>query len=383
MVSSRAMRGPAPPGERYESRLKSFRAAKGVSQIELAEKVGLTRQAIYMIEAGRYLPNATTALRLARALGCRVEDLFVLEEELPSMEAELLVDSTDRVKLWRAGGRFRALALSARGDASRGLLSADAIVSERRGRSKTALLQPLEDRVVLERQIAVAGCDPALFVIADRLMRAPDPLPVVVWSMGSTDALSELAKETVHIAGVHLRDSSGDFNLPFLRRHFGRKRMTVVTLAFWQMGLVVSSGNRKSIRSIEDLARKGVRIVNRERGSGARQLLDRRLSQAGISARDLAGYDRVFGLHTEVAREVFEGRADAAVAPLAIARLLGLDFVPLETERYDLVMTRGLADEHPSVQRLLEALSTKAVRRELDALGGYDTTHTGELVAPR
>jgi molybdate-binding protein len=313
-----------------------------------------------------------------------VEDLFLLEEELPSMEAELLVDSTGRVKLWKSGGRFRALPLSAMGDSSRGLFSADAIVAGGDRRSKQpVLLQALEDPATLERQIAIAGCDPALFVIADRLKRGPDPLPVVVWSMGSTDALSELAKETVHIAGVHLRDSSGDFNLPFLRRHFGRKRMTVVTLAFWQMGLVVAPGNRKKIRSAEDLGRKGVRIVNRERGSGARQLLDRRLAQAGISARELAGYHRVFGLHTEVAREVFEGRADAAVAPLAVARLLGLDFVPLETERYDLVMPKALAEQHPSVQRLLEALSTRAVRRELDALGGYDTTHTGELVAAR
>jgi molybdate-binding protein/DNA-binding XRE family transcriptional regulator len=370
--------------ERYESRLKTFRAASGLSQSELADKVGLTRQAIYMIEAGRYLPNATTALRLARALGCKVEDLFLLEEESPRLEAELLVDSGDRMKLWKAGGRFRALALPAMGDAFRGLLSADAIVAERPGRSKrNVVLQALEDPATLERQIAVAGCDPALFVIADRLMRGPDPLPVVVWSMGSTDALSELAKETVHLAGVHLRDAAGDFNLPFLRKHFGRKRMTVVTLAFWQMGLLVAPGNRKSIRSVADLGRKGVRIVNRERGSGARQLLDRRLAEGGITPRAVAGYDRVLRLHTEVAREVFEGRADAAVAPLAVARLLGLDFVPLETERYDLVVPKELVDEHPSVQRLLDALSTRAVRRELDALGGYDTTHTGELVEAR
>jgi molybdate-binding protein/DNA-binding XRE family transcriptional regulator len=384
MVSSRAMSRPPPATERYESRLKTFRAASGLSQSELADRVGLTRQAIYMIEAGRYLPNATTALRLARALECKVEDLFLLEDESPSVEAELLADSGNRMKLWKAGGRFRALPLSAMGDASRGLLSADAILAERPARPKRkVVLQALEEPATLERQIAVAGCDPALFVIADRLMRGPDPLPVVVWSMGSTDALSELAKETVHLAGVHLRDAAGDFNLPFLRKHFGRKRMTVVTLAFWQMGLVVAPGNRKSIRSVEDLGRRGLRIVNRERGSGARQLLDRRLAEAGISPRNVSGYERVLRLHTEVAREVFEERADAAVAPLAVARLLGLDFVPLETERYDLVVPRELVDQHPSVQRLLDALSTRAVRRELDALGGYDTTHTGELVEAR
>jgi molybdate-binding protein len=83
-----------------------------------------------------------------------------------------------------------------------------------------------------------------------------------------------------------------------------------------------------------------------------------------------------------VARRVQEGAADAAVAPLAVARVLGLEFVPLEIERYDLVVPKEIS-EHPSVKRLLDALSTRAVRRELDALGGYDTTHTGELVERR
>ncbi len=380
----------SPTSDRYQSRLKTVRTARGLSQAELAESVGLTRQAIYMIEASRYLPNATTALRLARALDCKVEDLFQLEEDLQSVEAELLGESgeaasADRMKLWKVGDRSWALPLSELGEPSRGLQAADALVSPssrdagKKAKRKVAL-QALEDPTALERQIAVAGCDPALFVIADRMLRGPDPVPVVVWSMGSTDALVELGRRTVHLAGVHLRDSSGEFNLPFLRRHLGRRRTTVVTLAFWEMGLAVSPGNPKSIRAVEDLARKDVRVVNRERGSGARQLLDRRLAEAGIPSRKVAGYDSVLRLHTEVARRVLEGAADAAVAPLAVARILGLDFVPLETERYDLVVPKDLADEHPNVQRLLDALSSRAVRRELDALGGYDTTHTGEVV---
>ncbi len=383
----------SPATERYESRLKTYRMARGLSQGEVAERVGLTRQAIYMIEAGRYLPNATTALRLARTLQCKVEDLFLLEQDLQSVEAELLGESggatsAERMKFWKVGERSWALRLSALGEPSRGLLSADALVSPApreagKKAKRKVVLQALEDPAALDRQIAVAGCDPALFVIADRLLRGTEPLPVVVWSMGSTDALKELGRRTVHLAGVHLRDSSGEFNLPFLREHLGRRRTTVVTLAFWQMGLVVSSGNPKSIRSIPDLARKNVRIANREKGSGARQLLDRKLAEAGIPRRDVAGYESVHRLHTEVARRVLEGAADAAVAPFAVARLLGLEFVPLETERYDLVVPKDLVGEHPGVQRLLDALCTRAVRRELDALGGYDTTHTGEIVEAR
>jgi molybdate-binding protein/DNA-binding XRE family transcriptional regulator len=380
----------SPSAERYQSRLKILRAARGYSQAELGDDVGLTRQAIYMIEAGRYLPNATTALRLAKALHCKVEDLFLLEEEDPeSVEAELLADAREagssRMKLWKVGNRVWALPLSALGEPFHGLVSADAVLqpAESGGRTKARRriqVRPHQERDALERQIAIAGCDPALLVIADRLLRGPEPLPVVVWSMGSTDALTELAKKTVHLAGVHLRDASGVFNLPFLRKHLGRTRTQVVTLAFWEMGLLVARGNPKSIRSIADLARKDVRIANREKGSGARGLLDRRLGEAGIRPNAVAGYDWVLRLHTEVGRRVAEGRADAAVAPRSVARLLGLDFIPLETERYDLVLERGLADNHASVNRLLDALSTRALRREIDALGGYDTTHTGEIV---
>jgi molybdate-binding protein/DNA-binding XRE family transcriptional regulator len=376
--------------ERYQSRLKILRAARGFSQAELGDDVGLTRQAIYMIEAGRYLPNATTALRLARALHCRVEDLFLLEEEDPrSVEAELLADAreagSNRMKLWKVGNRVWALPLSALGEPFHGLVSADAVLEPAAlgGRTKSrrkVSLQQHQEPDALERQIAIAGCDPALFVIADRLLRGAEPLPVVVWSMGSTDALAELARKTVHLAGVHLRDSSGVFNLPFLRKHLGRTPTQVVTLAFWEMGLLVARGNPRSVRSIADLARKDVRIVNREKGSGARQLLDRKLGEAGIRPAAVAGYDSVLRLHTEVGRQVVEGAADAAVAPRSVARLLGLDFVPLETERYDLVVERGLAGEHASVNRLLDALSTRTMRREIDALGGYDTTHTGEIV---
>ncbi len=125
----------SPATERYESRLKVYRTACGLSQRQVAEKVGLTRQAIYMIEAGRYLPNATTALRLASALHCKVEDLFLLEEDLESVEAELLGEpgeaaSPERMKFWKVGGRSWALPLSAMGEPSRGLVAADALVSQ-------------------------------------------------------------------------------------------------------------------------------------------------------------------------------------------------------------------------------------------------------------
>ena len=123
--------------------------------------------------------------------------------------------------------------------------------------------------------------------------------------------------------------------------------------------------------------------MNREPGAGARLLLDHRLRGAGVSARSVVGYDDVVGSHLEVGRRVSEGRADAGVGVEAIARLLDLAFVPLQTERYDLVIPTPLLEGHPGVARFLEALVSREVRAEVEALGGYDTRETGRRILPR
>lgn len=374
--------------ERYRNHLKARRLSRGFSQAELAERVGLTRQAIYMIERDRYLPNATTALRIARTLGCRVEDLFTLENAPETVEVELLGDTataltSDRVKLWRVGERHWGLPLRDLGEPW-SELSADALVvsrGEEDDSPRKATVETLQNPQAFGTQIAIAGCDPALSVIADRLVRSPDSLPVVVWAMGSTDALVSLARGHVHLAGVHLRDPSGEFNVPFLREHLGEREPMVVTLAFWEVGLIVARGNPKRLRSVADLARPNVRVVNREKGSGARLLLDQKLVAEGVPARQLRGYRMELRSHAKVARRVSEGLADAAIAPLAVARYFGLDFVPLQSERYDLVIPTELVDASPGIARLLDAIVSLPVRRELEALGGYDTTHTGEIVS--
>ena len=123
-------------------------------------------------------------------------------------------------------------------------------------------------------------------------------------------------------------------------------------------------------------------MVNREPGSGARLLLDEGLRAAGVPAARVVGYGDVVGSHLEVGRRVAEGRADAGVGVEAIARLLGLGFVPLRTERYDLVIPNELLQGHPGVARLLDALVNREVRAEVEALGGYDTSQTGRRITP-
>jgi putative molybdopterin biosynthesis protein len=153
----------------------------------------------------------------------------------------------------------------------------------------------------------------------------------------------------------------------------------VVTFAVWEQGFVVAAGNPKSIRTVEDLTRKDVRTMNREKGAGSRELLDRLLHQAGIPTDRLNGYDRIAYGHLPAALAVSLGDADCCIATRSAARAFGLGFVPLATERYDLVLRRQYS-KLPAVEALLDTLNRASIRRKLEILAGYDTRHTGEVL---
>jgi putative molybdopterin biosynthesis protein len=204
---------------------------------------------------------------------------------------------------------------------------------------------------------------------------------IVSAAASSQLALTWLSEGKVHIAGLHLADpGTGEFNLPFIRKIFPDGDFRVVTFARWEEGLVVAPGNPKGIRKIEDLARKNVRIVNRESGSGSRALLDKRLEKAGIDGRKVQGYERVAYGHLAAAYCVVSREADACLATRAAAQTFGLDFIPLHSERYDLVMRKRTA-ELPAAKAFLDVLQRAALRRKLEVLAGYDTSETGALVA--
>ena len=198
---------------------------------------------------------------------------------------------------------------------------------------------------------------------------------------GSRQALEWLKQGKAHIAGSHWKDDrSGEYNLPLVKKLFPQGGVQVVTFAIWEEGLVVARGNPKSIRGVEDLARKDVSIRNREEGAGSRQLLDKRLAAAGMEARLVRGYGRSASGHLAAALAVSAGEADCCIATQAAARAFGLDFVPLAVERYDLVVPRKFA-EMSGVQSLLDTLSRSVVRRRLETLAGYDTSRTGAVLA--
>jgi molybdate-binding protein len=198
--------------------------------------------------------------------------------------------------------------------------------------------------------------------------------------MGSAAAVEAVKAGEVHVAGLHVVDAkSGESNLPFLRKHLKNDNFTVVTFAAWEEGWIVASGNPKGIQGAVDLVRKDVRFVNREGGSGARILLDRKLTEAGINSDRVKGYGHEATSHFEVARVVAEGQADVGIGVRSAAIVLGMDFIPLQVERYDLVIPTKLLKTNRGLEQLLDTIVSRPFRTEVEALGGYDTSQTGKI----
>jgi molybdate-binding protein len=141
----------------------------------------------------------------------------------------------------------------------------------------------------------------------------------------------------------------------------------------------MARANPKAIRSIADLGAKRVTLMNREKGSGSRDLLDTGLRETGISSEQVRGYNSVAGGHLAAAYAVASGTADCCIAPRSAARCFGLDFIPLAVERFDLSFTRSSL-ELPAAKALLDTLNRSHFRKKLQCLAGYDTTHTGQVL---
>jgi len=365
--------------------LHEIREQRGVSAAELAKLTAVSRQTIYAIEAGDYVPNTSLALHLAKILEVRVEDLFQLEADLPAPPAPVNVELLSEkqhaskgqpVQLCRVGKRMMGVAASAQ---PLMLPMADGVVVENGARNHQARVQVFPGEMEESKRLLVAGCDPGMSLLAHHLARYQG-VDLVVAPSTSQQALEWLRQGKVHVAGSHLRDTpSGEYNVPLVQRLFARGAVKVVTFAIWEQGLVVESGNPKNIRGVEDLARKDVRIVNREKGAGSRALLDLKLQEAGIAAGKLNGYGRVALGHLPAALAVSLGEADCCIAPRSAARAFGLAFLPLATERYDLVVRRQFL-RMPAVEALLDLLHRAAIRRKLEMLAGYDTSHTGDVL---
>ena len=373
------------PQIEIENRLREKRQALALSQKQLADLAGITRQAISALESNQYSPATSVALQLARALRCRVEDLFNIKQGGETIEGELLGHLSHssepvRAQVTQVGHRLLVRPLHGLGELASLGATADGLIVEANPDKTRVKVKLLKDREVVRRKIVVGGCDPAMYLAGEHV-RKHDQENVVPWLMGSSIALHALKRGEVHVAGIHLADeSSGAWKLPDLKRNLGNMDFIVITFAHWEEGFIVRQGNPKKIRTVSDIAKPTVRIVNREKGSGARRLLDKQLNATGIHPKQVKGYSDEVSSHLDVASRIKAGLADTGIGVRAAAAISSLDFVPLQRERYDLVIPKTYYETLSGLQILLDTMVSKPFRDELEALGGYDTREIGKVV---
>jgi len=239
------------------------------------------------------------------------------------------------------------------------------------------LCRPREE---IERGLLFAGShDLALALADDALCEARPGAGLSVAPLGSMGGLGALARGEAHLAGCHLLDAaSGEYNLPHVRAVLPGVAVELHCLAHRVQGLCFRPGEARRASSFGEVVAHGLRFANRQGGSGTRLLTDHRLGQEGVRPEELRGYGHEEFTHAAAAEAVRSGLADCAMVILAAARALGLDFVPLAEERFDLVIpAAALGDER--IQALLAILGSAEFQARVRALGGYDTRETGRV----
>jgi len=352
------------------NRLAELRKARGIPAVELAAQAGVTRQAIYAIEAGTYMPNTVVALRLAKALETPFEELFALDAEEAAIPADVAFEPLDAeaplaegepIQICKVGRRTVGVAPAM---FPAYLPVADGIVTD----ATHAAVPGGVSVTPAQNRLLVAGCDPALSLLAAHAADAG--VDLVLASANSARALEWLKAGRIDIAGTHL---GTDRDEPPPR---GRG-MASVTFAVWEEGFVVARGNPKGIRGAEDLLNPKVRFVNREPGSGSRRLFDDLLERAAISAGRVKPVAEIAPGHLAAAWAVASGAADCCIAAGSAARRFGLDFIPLAEERFEFVLHRSDL-ERKAVATLFDVLSRQRFRRQLETIAGYDVSRAGE-----
>jgi putative molybdopterin biosynthesis protein len=296
------------------------------------------------------------------------------------------MDDWVRVRLGRVGGRLVAAPLSRGAGMLTSLVRADGLLvvpAALEGHHAGAEVEValLRERGAVEGTIVAVGSHDLVLDLAASELRAAHPhVTLASTNVGSLGGLVALRDGLCHTAGSHLLDpDTGTYTLPWVERVLGDRPVAVVRLVHREQGLILAPGNPLNLRGIEDLARPGLRYVNRQRGAGTRVLLDHELGRRGIAPEAVGGYAREEHTHLAVAAAVAAGRADCGLGVLAAARAFGLGFVPVTREPYDLVMAAETVDD-PVLAPLWELLSSRAFLERVEALGGYSTEESGHRV---
>ncbi len=325
---------------------------------------------------------------LGRMLGSPLPEKPIAEvyptRKIPS---KLGVEEFLRVKLGAVGSRIVATPLPRGAGSITTLTQADGIIRIPRNAEgiesgKPVMAQLLRPLSMIQNTIVVVGShDNTLDILADHIRKSHPGVTLSSSHVGSVGGLMAIKKGVCHLAGAHLLDAEdGSYNVSYVKKYLPGMGVKLVNLVYRQQGLIIHRGNPKAIKDISDLARKDICMINRQAGSGTRILLDYRLDQLGIDPAVLSGYGNEEFTHMSVAAAVLSGTADAGLGIYAAAKALNLDFIPVVTEQYDLVIPDEFF-ESVRIHTILETITSPGFKARVEALGGYSTEKTGTVVS--
>ena len=291
-----------------------------------------------------------------------------------------------RVRMGCVGGRLMASPLSRGSGVVSSFMKADGILEVPQGlegyeAGEEVNVRLLSPRSKLENTLVVIGShDPLLDELADMLHLENPELYMSSSHVGSMGGIMAIRRGEAHAAGCHLLDTAdGSYNRSFIRKYFPKGGVRLISCVGRQQGLMVARGNPLNIRKFSDIARDGVRYVNRQKGSGTRILTDYLCKREHVDASAIYGYDREELTHTSVAAQIVSGSADAGMGIYSAAKLYDLDFIPICIEEYDLIIPDHAWDT-PMVRSLLTILKSDAFREKILSLGGYTVDNPGEVI---
>lgn len=243
---------------------------------------------------------------------------------------------------------------------------------------KAELIRPLS--AIKNTVVIIGSHDNTLDLLADQIRWGTGNVSISSSHVGSMGGLMAIKKGACHVAGSHLLDpEDGSYNISYIKKYLPEEKLWVINLVMRDQGFILPKGNPKGIKGLEDFKNNDLSFINRQSGSGTRILLDYRLKALGIEPDEISGYKDEEYTHMSVAVAVLSGRADAGLGIHAAARALDLDFVPVVTEEYDLIIPDRFFNTE-KIQILVDTIKTASFQERVQALGGYGTEKTGKII---
>ena len=320
-------------------------------------------------------------------LGIEASDREMVQAKITTkVNSPMGEDEFLRVRLGLVGDSMLAMPIQRGAGVITSLVEADGLVkipsfSEGLSQGGKVQVELLRDINVVNRTIVCTGShDLTLDLLASRLSSLNPSRFLASSNVGSLGGLLALNRGESHFAGTHLLDEvTGEYNLSFIRKYVKNRSLVIINFLNRVQGLIVQPGNPKGLYSIDDLIQNGIVFVNRQKGSGTRALFDYQLKLLGIDPKSIPGYETEEYTHLAVAASVFSEKATAGLGIQSAAEAMELDFVPLFTEQYDLVVPEEFYDGG-IFQPVLEVISSQKFKDDVEALGGYDTSVMGNEV---